>query len=159
VTTTDDFVAALPRKRMGAGMLFTDGIGRVLLVDPIYKQPWDVPGGIVEADESPHAAATREIEEELSIAITPGRLLVVDWVPAQAQRPDAVLFIFDGGVLTATQSAQIRLQPDELQGWAWVPLAKLHERLSPLLTRRVTAAVDAKLHDTTAYLEYGSRVS
>jgi 8-oxo-dGTP diphosphatase len=158
VTTIDEFVAALPRKRMGAGVLFHDGIGRVMLVDPIYKDPWDVPGGIVEADESPHAAATREIEEELGLVITPGRLLVVDWVPAQPTRPDAVLYLFEGGILSAEQSAAIRLQDTELQAWAWVDMERIGERLTPLLTRRVTAAIHASLHGTTAYLEYGSPV-
>jgi ADP-ribose pyrophosphatase YjhB (NUDIX family) len=158
VTTIDEFVAALPRKRMGAGVLFHDGIGRVMLVDPIYKEPWDVPGGIVEADESPHSAAKREILEELNLDITPGRLLVVDWVPAQPTRPDAVLYLFEGGILSADQSARIELQATELQAWAWVPMERIGERLTPLLTRRVTAAIHASLHGTTMYLEYGNPV-
>jgi len=158
VTTVDEFVAALPRKRMGAGVLFHDGIGRVMLVDPIYKEPWDVPGGIVEADESPHAAATREIEEELGLSITPGRLLVVDWVPAQPTRPDAMLYLFEGGILTTAQTDRIRLQDTELQAWEWVDRTRIGERLTPLLTRRVDAAIHASLTGTMAYLEYGNPV-
>ena len=41
---------------MAAGALFRDGAGRPLLVDPVYKDTWDLPGGAVEAEESPHAA-------------------------------------------------------------------------------------------------------
>ena len=62
---TDDFTATLPRKRMGAGLVMTDPSGRVLLVEPVYKADWEVPGGAVEADESPRAATIRELGEEL----------------------------------------------------------------------------------------------
>ena len=44
-----DFTATLPRKRMGAGVLFTDEAGRVLLVEPTYKDYWEIPGGAVNA--------------------------------------------------------------------------------------------------------------
>ncbi|MEV2220163.1 NUDIX hydrolase [Nocardia vinacea] len=49
-------VAGLPRKRMGAGALFVDDVDRVLLVEPTYMGYWELPGGVVEADESPYAA-------------------------------------------------------------------------------------------------------
>lgn len=48
-----DFVHSLPRKRMAASMLFSNIEGEVLLVEPTYKQHWELPGGVVEADESP----------------------------------------------------------------------------------------------------------
>ena len=52
----DQYVASLARKRMAAGALFRDANGRVLLVNPVYKNTWDLPGGAEEAEESPHAA-------------------------------------------------------------------------------------------------------
>ena len=57
-----DFWASLPRKRVAAAVLFTDGDGRVLLVEPTYKEHWEVPGGSVEVDEAPYAAAVREVK-------------------------------------------------------------------------------------------------
>jgi 8-oxo-dGTP pyrophosphatase MutT (NUDIX family) len=56
----DDYTATLPRKRIGAAVLFTDGEGRALLVEPAYKDDWEIPGGCVDADESPYDAAVRE---------------------------------------------------------------------------------------------------
>jgi hypothetical protein len=53
----DQYIASLARKRMAAGALFRDEDGRVLLVDPTYKPTWDLPGGAVEKEESPYAAA------------------------------------------------------------------------------------------------------
>lgn len=68
----------LPRKRVAAGVLFFDADGRVMLVDPVYKDPWEIPGGAVEWDESPRDGAVREVKEELGLAWRPGRLLGVD---------------------------------------------------------------------------------
>ncbi|MGY2115992.1 NUDIX domain-containing protein [Nocardia gipuzkoensis] len=62
-----EVIAGLPRKRMGAGALFVDELDRVLLVEPTYTNYWELPGGVVEADESPYAAVVREIGEELSL--------------------------------------------------------------------------------------------
>ena len=68
----DQYVASLARKRMAAGALFRDANGRVLLVNPVYKNTWDLPGGAVEAEESPHAACRREVAEELGLDRPPG---------------------------------------------------------------------------------------
>jgi ADP-ribose pyrophosphatase YjhB (NUDIX family) len=50
---------------MAATAFFRDEQGRVLLVNPSYKETWDLPGGAVKAEESPHAACRREVAEEL----------------------------------------------------------------------------------------------
>ncbi|MGH8916952.1 MAG: NUDIX domain-containing protein, partial [Actinomycetes bacterium] len=63
----EQYVASLNRKRMTAGVLFRDTMGRVLLVEQSYKPDWGSPGGAVDADESPWAAAARELSEELGM--------------------------------------------------------------------------------------------
>ena len=45
VLPVEQYVAGLARKRMAAGVLFRDRIGRVLLVEPSYKPNWEIPGG------------------------------------------------------------------------------------------------------------------
>jgi 8-oxo-dGTP diphosphatase len=154
-----DYMASLARKRMGAAVLFTDPAGRVLLVEPTYKDYWEVPGGAVDADESPYDAAVRELKEELGLSVPPGRLLVVDWVPPRPGRTEGVMFVFDGGELSGTQTAEIVLPPEELAGWAWCTMAEARERLSDLLARRVQAALRARNDRNTAYLESGQRVA
>ena len=67
VMPPDVYVASLARKRMAAGALCRDRAGRVLLVDPVYRETWDLPGGAVEAEESPQAACRREVTEELGL--------------------------------------------------------------------------------------------
>jgi ADP-ribose pyrophosphatase YjhB (NUDIX family) len=66
-------LASLPAKRMGSGALIRDPEGRVLLVEPTYKATWEVPGGVVESDESPRGACARELREELGLEIAVGR--------------------------------------------------------------------------------------
>jgi ADP-ribose pyrophosphatase YjhB (NUDIX family) len=90
-----------------ASVLFTDAHGRVLLVHPARPEaPWALPGGLVEAGESPMEAACREVHEELGIEIRLHRtdLLVVEWL--QATRPgrrDRLAFLFAGPALPRRQ--------------------------------------------------------
>jgi 8-oxo-dGTP pyrophosphatase MutT (NUDIX family) len=154
-----DFTATLATKRMASGVLFQDATGRVLLVEPTYKDPWEIPGGSVDADESPYDAAVREVQEELGLFVEPGRLLVVDWVPSQPGRTEGVMFVYDGGVLDETRTAVIRLPADELRSWAWCTLDETRRRASDLLARRVAAAAQARITGATSYLELGHQVA
>jgi len=56
-----------------------DGDGNVLLVNPTYKPGWELPGGVVEADESPADACRREVREELGLDVEVGELMCVDY--------------------------------------------------------------------------------
>lgn len=144
-------IAGLARVRAAAGAIFRDDAGRVLLVRPTYKDDWEVPGGAVEADESPLAGARREVHEELGFTFPVGRLLVVDWVAAEPPWDAGLMFLFDGGTLDAAAVARIVLPPAELSSFAFVPPAELDGRLRPRLARRVRAA----LSGGAVYLEAG----
>ncbi len=154
-----DLIAGLPRKRIGAGVLFVDETDRVLLVEPTYKPYWEIPGGVVEARESPHAAAAREVREELGLTVIPGDLLVVDWIPPGLYPDDGVMFVYDGGILTSDRTDAIVLQAEELRGWSWCDEAEAAERLPDVLVRRVAAARDARTVGVPTYLEDGVRIS
>ncbi|WSN14670.1 NUDIX hydrolase [Micromonospora sp. NBC_01699] len=143
---------------MGSAVLLRDGVDRILLVEPTYKDYWELPGGVVDGDESPYNAAIRELTEELSLSVTPGRLLVVDWVPPRLGRTDGVMFVYDGGLLDPARAAEIRLPADELRSWAWSTPEEAERRLSPLLARRATAALLALSQGRTQYLEDGNHV-
>jgi 8-oxo-dGTP diphosphatase len=153
---TADYTATLATKRSAAAVIFTDGAGRVLLVEPTYKPDWEIPGGAVEANESPYAAAAREVKEELGLVVRPGRLLVSDWVPPRENRTEGMMFVFDGGQLADTSG--IRLPRDELRGWQWCTLEEADARMSPFLARRVRAALMAAGSGRTLYLENGELV-
>lgn len=149
----------LPRKTMAGGVLFHDGDGRILMVEPVYKPTWDIPGGVADDNESPLEACRREIREEMKLDIEPGPLLVVDWVPRQGVWSDGVMFIFDGGVLEPEQLDAVSLQADELSSYKFVTLEEATERVRPSLARRLAAAVAARSVGLPAYLEFGRPVS
>ena len=142
------------RAYVAAGVLFFDDTGRILLVQPTYKDYWDIPGGYVETGETPAQAAAREVREELGIETVVGSLLVADWAP-HPDEGDKLLFVFDGGTLTAEQTGAIRLQTDELASYTFHELLDAVRLLIPRLGRRVAAAVNAHHAGRTTYLEHG----
>ena len=155
----EQYVAGLNRKRMAAGVLFRDAAGRVLLVEPSYKPNWEIPGGAVAADESPWAAAQRELVEELGWDRPLGRLLVVDYMRPQDSRPEGVAFVFDGGVLDEADVAELVLADGELLSAGFCGLAEVRERVKPLLADRLAVAVEAAEEGVSALCEQGRRIA
>jgi 8-oxo-dGTP diphosphatase len=156
VLPPDQYVASLARKRMAATAFFRDDRGRVLLVNPVYKETWDLPGGAVEAEESPHAACRREVTEELGLDRPPGPVLAVDWVPSRPERPEGLIVVYDGGVLSNVEIKEIDLADGELSGFAFVGRDEVAGLVTPLLARRVASCLDAVAAGTVAALENGS---
>lgn len=128
-----------------------------MMVRPTYKDYWDIPGGYVEPGETPYEACVREVEEELSIRPTIGRLLVADWAPSDRDG-DKILFIFNGGLLTDDQQTAIKLQPTELSEFRYIDVADVGQLTLSRLVHRLTAAHNALDAATTTYLEHGRRV-
>jgi 8-oxo-dGTP diphosphatase len=156
VLLPDEYIASLARKRMAAGALFRDETGGVLLVNPVYKPTWDLPGGAVEAEESPHAACRREVAEELGLDRAPGRVLAVDWVPSRPERPEGLIVVYDGGVLSVAEAGKIVLTDGELAESAFVAPDEVPALVTPLLARRIAACLEAVESGRVATLENGS---
>ena len=155
---------SLPSKIIGSGAVFFDASGRVLIVEPSYKDHWEIPGGVVEENEPPLAGARREVLEELGLDWEPGRLLVVDWSPPRGRRPtDIMAFVFDGGVLSPGEIERIVLQVEELRSYRFCRVDdEVNETaglLPPILTKRVAAAVRARATGQTVYLERGEPIA
>ncbi|MDX3454505.1 NUDIX hydrolase [Streptomyces sp. ME02-8801-2C] len=147
--------AKMARPRMAAGALFFDDADRILLVEPSYKDYRDIPGGYVEQGESPLQACVREVHEELGIKPAIGHLLVVDWAPNPGEG-DKVLYLFDGGRLTADECQHIALQANEVRSYAFHDAGELSALTIPRLVRRITAGIEARANGMTAYLEHGT---
>lgn len=62
-----------------AGVIFNPA-GRVLLVEHVFHPhtPWGLPGGWVDRREDPAAALQREMQEELSLEVLVGPVLLVE---------------------------------------------------------------------------------
>lgn len=151
-TDFDAYIAGLPKIIAGANTLFRSADGRVLLVEPNYRDDgtWTLPGGTIESDdgETPRQAARRESLEEIGLDAPPGALLAVDWITGRGGRPPLVTYLYDGGVLTEQQLAAVRLQEEELDSWRLTPVEELDRYLTPGAARRVRAALAALLAGT-----------
>ena len=131
----------LPRKRAIAQMLVRDTEDRVLLCSLTYKQDWDLPGGVVEVNESPRTAAEREIEEELSLTVPAGSLVLTDWLPPWSGWDDAVCLVFDGGRHEPGIADRIVPQRREIRTARFCSSAEVHELCADFTARRVDSAL------------------
>lgn len=151
----DEYVEQLPHKRMSAGVVIRDAAGRLLLVEPSYKPSWEIPGGVVENGEAPWVTAARELHEEVGLARSCGRLLVVDYVPAENDSlPERIAFVFDGGTIDAADVGGLRLGA-ELVSAALCTADEMRAKVKPLLGDRLTAALDAAASGLTVMCERG----
>ncbi|MEV6352227.1 NUDIX hydrolase [Streptomyces hydrogenans] len=145
MTLTDyaTYIAGLPRVLAGAAALFRDAAGRILIVEPNYREDWTLPGGTVESDagETPRQAARRETAEEIGLDLPLGPLLAVDWAQSTT-RPPVVAYLYDGGVLPEERFAEIRLQEEELVSWKLIEPSEVTAYLADSLALRVLAALD-----------------
>ena len=154
----DEYVASLPRNRMAVAALIRDAHDRALLVSPIYGDSWLVPGGVVDAGESPHAACRREVTEETGLSRPAGRILAVDWTPQDPKWPEGVFFVYDGGKLSEADIASVVLQDGELDGFRFAAEDEIASLVNPPLARRIGSAFLALRSGTVLSLEHGKPI-
>jgi 8-oxo-dGTP diphosphatase len=147
------FYQSLPAKRMGAGCLFFNNEGQIMLVKPTYKTTWEIPGGIVEKNESPKLCCMREVSEELGLNRNIGRLLVVDYNSEKGEKTESLMFIFYGGILTSSEIETIQLNPEELNEFRFFNAETLPIDMSDVLRNRVFAAWKQVGKEDGIYLE------
>jgi ADP-ribose pyrophosphatase YjhB (NUDIX family) len=147
------FYQSLPAKRIGAGCLFFNSEGQVMLVKPTYKPTWEIPGGVTEKNESPKRCCQREVNEELGLDRDIGRLLVVDYNSERGERTESLMFIFYGGTLTLSEIETIRLNYEELSEFRFFHAEKLPVDMLDILRNRVLAAWRQVEKDNGIYLE------
>jgi ADP-ribose pyrophosphatase YjhB (NUDIX family) len=154
VTPSDAELVDFPRKIVAAAALIFDERGQLLIVKPVYRDGWNMPGGVADANESPAATCHRELLEELALDLEVGRLLALDWRPDRGQG-DSLQFIFEGVTLNSTQLSLLRIPEDEISEYRFLPveqaIATLPERMRP----RVAAAVRSLERGVPIYLESG----
>lgn len=146
-----EWYASLPSFTASGAALLTDAAGAVLLVKPWYREEWQLPGGIMEAGESPRQCAEREAAEEIGVAVTAAALLAVHWLSPVGARRATFAFVFDCGTLT--DPGAVRLQEAELDDFAFVPLGEAAARMAPAGALRLNRAWQAREEGHPAYLE------
>ncbi len=145
----------LPRKRAIAQMMLRDPDERVLLCQLTYKRDWDLPGGVVEVGESPRDAVGREVLEELALDLTPGSLVLTDWLPPWSGWDDALCLVFDGGTHDARVLDRVVRQTREIRSVAFCTPEEVRERCADFTARRIESALSALRAGAPAYAESG----
>jgi ADP-ribose pyrophosphatase YjhB (NUDIX family) len=148
------YLAEHPAPAGCADLLIRDAHGRVLLVEPTYKDGWDLPGGMLE-DEEPAHAAVREVREELGIEVFAGRLLVEDTVPRGRWGRSIVARIYAGHPPQEVRAEALRLDPGEIAAAAFVSEREALRRVPEELARRLAAAFAAERDGELAELHDG----
>jgi 8-oxo-dGTP pyrophosphatase MutT (NUDIX family) len=146
-------VPAIPAS---AGALIFDPAGRLLILKPVYKSGWTIPGGVMEADgETPWDACRREVREECGIEVTRGRLACMDFRRPKPGRAGGIRFLFDCGPVSDEKLARIALQAEEICEYRLAALPDALGLLRTPIRRRVRAAAGRK---RLVYLENGRPV-
>ncbi len=144
-----------PLVPVSCGAILLDGQGQLLVVKPSYKSGWSVPGGGMDAGETPWQACRREVFEETGLRVGRGRLVVVDTRPHQDGRQLGLRMLFHCGTIAAEDAATIQVQQGEITDHRFVPVAEALQMLRPAISRRVAAGLKAR---SCVYLEDGRMV-
>jgi len=114
---------------IGVKCVLTDG-EQVLLVRHTYgHREWDLPGGAVRRGEDPAVAASREMHEELGVAVAAWRSLGEVRARIDHRRDNMHCFQADIG------GQRIAMDPCELAAVRWFPRRELPDRLGRFVTR------------------------
>lgn len=142
------------RKRVTVKAVMRDQTGRILLVNPTYKEYWDLPGGMVEANEPLRVAAQREIVEELGFQAKIGHLLGIDWIGPHGPWDDQLVFTFDGGILADETIKELRIADSEISEFGFFLASDASRLLRNDIAQRLMRALDSLETYHVSYLEH-----
>lgn len=149
--STIDYINSLPKKIVASAAIFLNKNGELLIVKPNYRDGWLVPGGGIDAMESPKDGCLREIREEIGLTVTDVQFLSVNHHRNSSDEGvpyDSLEFTFWAGVLSDEQIANIVLQDEELDEFKFCPIEEALALLNPKLSHRIKLGLDALAHDT-----------
>ena len=87
--------------------------GRIISVKASYKNFWSIPGGMIDAGETPKEAAIREVEEEIGIMLDPDDVHFYAVLDRKSDDEQTYQFIFTAKT-NATSIADLQLQTSEI---------------------------------------------
>ena len=115
------------RNQHGAAVLAFDERGRVLLQReyryPVGEAIWQLPAGLIDADETPLQAAKRELWEETGHEASHWHSLGSVWDNPAFENSLIYLYLAQG----TTQSSQAQPESEEWLIWEWKEKAWLRE--------------------------------
>ena len=120
------------RHSVSVAAVVTDDQGDVLLIKRRDNGQWQIPGGVLELDESIHAGLVREVNEETGIWVEPGSLTGV----YKNMSLGVVALVFSARVTGGTAAPTA-----EAVEVAWWPPSRIREETTEAFAVRVTDAL------------------
>jgi ADP-ribose pyrophosphatase YjhB (NUDIX family) len=150
-----EYYESLPGKRISTGVLLFYK-NQALLVQPSYSAGWILPGGTVEAEESPMEGLIREVRENLGIVVTPTHVLAIDYIPNKDVKGEYLSFLFGSIDLSEQQVQNISISLKDIKDYKFVDMDTAYSMLVPAISRRVKSALKAVTENyVMVYLEDG----
>lgn len=131
------FYSSITRKIVAASVLCRDAEDRILLVFDLFKGAWTLPGGLVDAGESPIGGAVREAREEGGVDVETGQLLGV----FGHAHPERVHLVYAARLLRPTPNP-VPLHDHEIGEVRWVDRAVAHDLLDAHMRRKLAECLD-----------------
>lgn len=124
---------SLPSKHVSATIICWNSAGQILFVLPDFDDYWLLPGGVVEANESPLKAAIREAKEETGLEFHPKRLhfIGVNYAESYKEWDDFVHIYFSAGVLDSKEIAHLGKKSEKLHGMKFLSESELGAHVPP----------------------------
>ena len=147
---------SLPKQSLTSKVIVETSNGDWIIVKNPHHPNWQLPGGGVDAHETPRAAAKREVLEELNVEIGEPQLLLIDSIVTRGEHGDGLMFYWK--VLVSAESLKnIKFQVGELVDYKILPASGATALMSDSVQRRLAAyfALSAEQQSAVVYLEEG----
>lgn len=118
------WLAGLDKRFSSSAVLLENSQGDLLIVKSDYKPHWSLPGGIIDAGESPIEAAIREVFEETNIKISKDELRFVALASRKSLDYMMHHFIFQAS-LEDEKFANIKLQESEIEACRFIKKSEI----------------------------------
>lgn len=126
-----EWLKTLEARPASAAVLIENLNGELLIVKANYKTHWSLPGGVIDAGESPVDAAVREVKEEVDLDLRKDQLQLV--AIASRKSTECMTYQFVFYTTEDCGAADIRLQESELDELKFISRDDVANFSQPLL--------------------------
>jgi 8-oxo-dGTP diphosphatase len=138
-----------PRHSVSVAAVITDDQDRVLVVQRRDNGKWEIPGGVLELDESIHDGVRREVQEETGVLVEPERLTGI----YKNMKLGVVALVFHARIVSGEPGPA-----EESQAVDWWTRDEVMKQMTETFAVRILDALDVswpaiRVHDGLRLLE------